>query len=1103
MPMTSGGLYDLDTLDEELVTATAPSSSAYRDVVEPRLDNLRSLNRAKATFKEMLRAADADAANHAARVRKFNEKEAAARGGGGGSGGSGGSGREASSWRDRVERRKKWDAKSDALKKEAAAIVRLIDTPIEGTQAEVAKERLARWQRALELYVHCPEESGVNLLKLLEKLIEGCGEEDELLEALSQASQTCTSLVDQTSLAVRDATDAMAEAEDAYHIKLEAHTMLANRAADQSEKIEEQFRTNGRAALKIGQQLEMAEAKKRQCDTASLLIRQWWMMENLAEQEELSGDALQVNEEVRGAIPSSSCRMDPLFTRPENSLEAARALKALRTVMKSRGNSASGALLDPVSRHRFDVTSRLIVRTSAALEARLIESFSEIYAAGGTYDFSSPETASRPGRLNWIELRNFAMALSNFDGGRLLHKRYVQMVVTSRFPELFQKGSRYHLNESDSDDEDGGGGGEGDEQLDMDGMRQKLSNLFHRVCEVCTAEFQLIANVFSSPPASGKGGDAAFELTSPLSDAIPFQVARALLQRVISDPNDGLQARINDCLDSIDRRGDFDAGTKKLDTFVVIHEKAAGLFTMLKDSAQTMLITTGKSGRSGDRSSEEYQAVSDENARAVASLIQFLTTQEMSLSSSHRRGYLNLELRLLHHECCYCLDRTGAKLVMPKKSDSARHNSALGHVGGPATYEAPVMPLDKQHLKSVGFAGLLNGVLKQSVLRQPLMHATDSLARARLMFGTQGGFGDADSTARVITGIFSQMCAFYGNSFLFPVIEVLGSLLDTNPPSAPPNLPFDENSPAPDLGVDGSFWVGIERIHSAAKAFDRELWAEQRAGSERVWEILVATGSHTVNTLAKDQRMSFFQELEERGETAILRALDTISTHIQWVLVAGGENMMKNRVLHNFSDKSGGPYAVPAGSSLENANSPAVKSLTFCLRAQFVHIQAALTPQSLSAFWTALSMRLYDILVTRLLQHYYISMVGAVKLSRDVEALRSVAMLAGTDHQHWDMLRELLTVYMTPPNALKTILVGPEGDPNSGKGLFGQAGKVQALVFMSRRIDYRVKINNVFQKSTWVVELLEDLGVPDPTDGSVNIALYSAQSLRNRRLKLS
>ena len=219
---------------------------------------------------------------------------------------------------------------------------------------------------------------------------------------------------------------------------------------------------------------------------------------------------------------------------------------------------------------------------------------------------------------------------------------------------------------------------------------------------------------------------------------------------------------------------------------------------------------------------------------------------------------------------------------------------------------------------------------------------------------------------------------------------------------------------------------------------------------------------------------------------------------------------------------------MPAGSSLDTANSPAVKSLTFCLRAQFVHIQAALTPQSLSAFWTALSMRLYDVIVARLLQHYHVSMVvsvltvgdsltctsgfahhnfiaskGAVNLSRDVEALRSVAMLAGTEHQHWDLLRELLTLYMAPPNALKTILVGPEGDPNSGKGLFGQAGKNQSLVFMSRRVDYRVKVNHTNSKATWAIELFEDLGVPDPSDGTVNIALYSAQSLRNRRLKIN
>jgi hypothetical protein len=108
-------------------------------------------------------------------------------------------------------------------------------------------------------------------------------------------------------------------------------------------------------------------------------------------------------------------------------------------------------------------------------------------------------------------------------------------------------------------------------------------------------------------------------------------------------------------------------------------------------------------------------------------------------------------------------------------------------------------------------------------------------------------------------------------------------------------------------------------------------------------------------------------------------------------------------------------------------------------------------------------------------------------------------MLAGTDHQHWDLIRELLTLFMTPPAALKTILVGPEGDPNAGKGLFGQAGKDQSLVFMSRRVDYRVRD----QKAPWAIELFEELGVPDPTEGNVNIALFSAQSLRNKRLNIN
>lgn len=190
---------------------------------------------------------------------------------------------------------------------------------------------------------------------------------------------------------------------------------------------------------------------------------------------------------------------------------------------------------------------------------------------------------------------------------------------------------------------------------------------------------------------------------------------------------------------------------------------------------------------------------------------------------------------------------------------------------------------------------------------------------------------------------------------------------------------------------------------------------------------------------------------------------------------------------------SGGPYAIPHGSSLDTPNSPAVKSLTYCLRSQFVNIQAALTPQSLSAFWSALSVRLYDVFVPRIVQHYTITQVGAVILSRDVEALRSVSMLAGANHPHWENLREAVTLYMTPPGALKSMLVGPEGDLNSTKGLMHRVGRYQALVFMSRRADYKVKTGQGPRKATWVVELLEDLGIPDPADGHINMGQFAAE----------
>jgi hypothetical protein len=695
----------------------------------------------------------------------------------------------------------------------------------------------------------------------------------------------CSTLVDVTKQIVKDATEQIGESEDAYQVRLEAHELFTRNALARTEEIQNQFRINGRAALQIGNQLEFAERKRQRCESASILIRRWWLLESLAEQESQSGEPLKVQEEVRGVVALTSCRMDPLFTRPEHSLEAARALKQLRQVVRSRGNSASGAnqveSSTADSSRRFDSTASLIQRTSDALEERLLNTFSLTYGKGGTYDFSisSSSNKPRPGTIPWQELRELALALLLFEGGRNLHKRYVDMVVSTRFPELFDKSTIKRIGEED----EGGEEHSQEEEFDMDATRSKLSNLFHRVSEVCMEEFQLIAYVFDSLSDEGGG-----------TENIPLTVARALCTRVIGDPKHGLQSRINDLLESIDRKSDFDTGAKKLDTFVVIHEKAAGLFALLKDAAERLL-------RHGDR--QESAAAQN----AVDSLKAFLNSQEIALNNSHRHGYLNLELRSLHHECCAALDQAGCILMRPAP---IKIDAAMLDKGMLQEYSAPLLPLDKESLKRSGFNDILSGPLKQSVLRQPLIHATDSLARARLMFGS--GKEGGETAARVITSIYNQMCTFYGQGFLYPIVEALQEMLKAQPPSQAPQLPFDEEQPAHDMGVDPAFWVALERIHSAAKAFDREMWAENRKDSNRVWDILISSGEGTgvsnSMAVARECRVDFFTEFEHQGEDAIFRALDTLSAHMQWILVTGGEAMLATggaRIFNQLTGQSG------------------------------------------------------------------------------------------------------------------------------------------------------------------------------------------------------
>jgi len=762
---------------------------------------------------------------------------------------------------------------------------------------DTKKKKKDKKKEEIDQIVH-PLPDAMNPALILDQLLEGTSEEhDDMSAMLQDASDMCQSLVETTTKQMASAAHRVLSQEDSYSIRLEAHELFLRTALVKCEEIQDQFQVNGRAALQIGHQLEFAETKRRQCEATSKLIRRWWVLEDLAEKEARSGIPLKVEEEVRGVVPQASCQMDPLFVRPEQSLEAARALKQLRAVVRSRGNATGSAAQAPppvgtaaagdsTPSQRFDWTANLITRTSDASEQRLLHSFSEIYAQGGSYDFS---LKPRPGSIDWRELQALAEALLMFDSGRSLHKRYVEMVISTRFPELFEKKDKERKSPRHKLEE---------EAFDMDATRKTLSGLFHKVSDVCSAEFELIAHVFGTDQTRA----------DPLegNEPMPLVVARALLQRVISDPSNGLQARINDILASIDQRGDFDAGAKKLDTFVIIHEKAAGLFTLLKDAAEKMILKQ-KSSASGekndiDSTSRQSQAMA---RNAVESLKGFLTSQELSLSNTHRQGYINLELRLLHHECCSSLDRAGCTLI--KRAPPRRMDTTLAEKGILEEYRAPVLPLDKNALNQGGLQKMLGGPLKPAVLRGPLVHAADSLARARLMFGS-GKKKGGETTARVVTSIYSQMCSFYGEGFLYPIMEILRDSRKTNPPVQPPQLPFDEDLPAHDLGVEPAFWVCLERLHAAAKAFDREMWAEGRPDTGRVWEILDRCDDPASMAVARGCRFEFYSELERRGEASIMKSLDTISAHIHWILVAGGESMLAtggNRIMASITGSSG------------------------------------------------------------------------------------------------------------------------------------------------------------------------------------------------------
>ena len=314
---------------------------------------------------------------------------------------------------ERLQRLEERVRRQEELLQDADTILReLGDTSAKGlTQAEKQQLQLVRWQRALELYVYTPhlqaaqhhrqhhESSSsehntqqhhhhhyyyLDWQSLFEKLLDGISEDQDMSQVLQQASEMCRQLVTATEQSVQDSARQVAAQESAYVIRLEAHQLFARATLESVGAIEGRFQNAGRAALQIGHQLEHAELKRAQCEAASILIRRWWILESLAEQEASSGNLIPVREEMENLIPPNAARLDHLFTKPENSLEAAKALQQLRAVVRSRGHHAvpvagggggasttvgtTSLAKDSASQRRFDRTAGLIARVSDALE---------------------------------------------------------------------------------------------------------------------------------------------------------------------------------------------------------------------------------------------------------------------------------------------------------------------------------------------------------------------------------------------------------------------------------------------------------------------------------------------------------------------------------------------------------------------------------------------------------------------------------------------------------------------------------------------------------------------------------------------------------------
>ena len=114
----------------------------------------------------------------------------------------------------------------------------------------------------------------------------------------------------------------------------------------------------------------------------------------------------------------------------------------------------------------------------------------------------------------------------------------------------------------------------------------------------------------------------------------------------------------------------------------------------------------------------------------------------------------------------------------------------------------------------------------------------------------------------------------------------------------------------------------------------------------------------------------------------------------------------------------------------------------------------------------------FGIFVERLLTKQKVTMFGAVVLSRDVECFQDVCLLGGsissaytdtitTAKFKFDLLREIIVIYMVPPESLKQVIIGDDNSDDGKNSLFKRIDKSKLINFLQRRADWKTSYGRI------------------------------------------